>query len=249
MIHLKSEKEIEKMTRAGSKLARVLQKIQEMVRPGIKTQELNQRAEELILAEGAKPNFKNYQGFPATLCTSLNTVAVHQPPGDYRLKEGDILSLDIGLDDHGFQSDMAITVGVGPITPLAQKLIMVTREALYRGIEAAQPKNRLGDIGYAVQSYVEEQGFNIIKELTGHGIGRDLHEEPDIFNFGRAGEGMALQPGLVICIEPIVSAGSEKIELGMDGLSYQTADGSLSAHFEHMLVITAHGPRVLTMFR
>jgi methionyl aminopeptidase len=246
MIHLKSEKEIEKMARAGVKLARVLQRVKSIVRPGIQTQELNQRAEELILAEGARPNFKGYQGFPAALCTSLNTVAVHQPPGEYRLKEGDVLSLDIGLDDNGFQSDMAISVGVGQVKPSVQKLMDTTQEALHRGIEAAQPGNRLGDIGFAVQSYVEQQGFSVIKELTGHGIGRDLHEKPDVFNFGQRGEGLMIQPGLVICIEPIISAGSAKIELGLDGFSYQTVDGSLSAHFEHMLAVTSQGPRILT---
>jgi methionyl aminopeptidase len=173
-------------------------------------------------------------------------VAVHQPPGEYRLKEGDVLSLDIGLDDNGFQSDMAISVGVGQVKPSVQKLMDTTQEALHRGIEAAQPGNRLGDIGFAVQSYVEQQGFSVIKELTGHGIGRDLHEKPDVFNFGQRGEGLMIQPGLVICIEPIISAGSAKIELGLDGFSYQTVDGSLSAHFEHMLAVTSQGPRILT---
>lgn len=246
MIHLKTAAEIEMMARAGEKLARVLQKIKAAVRPGVKTKDLNHLAEELIVAEGGKPNFKNYGGFPASLCTSVNENTVHQVPGEYQLKSGDLLSLDIGLEYQGWQSDMAVTVGVGDISSLAQNLMHVTQESLFRGIAEARAGNHLGDIGFAVQSYVQKQGFKIVKELTGHGIGRDLHEDPDVFNFGKKGEGLKITEGLVICIEPIVSAGSNQIILGDDGFSYPTVDKSLSAHFEHMVAITSQGPRILT---
>ena len=246
MIQLKSEKEIEKMAETGRKLARILKKLQNEVEPGMKTKELNQLAEKLIAVEGGKPNFKNYEGFPTTLCTSVNEAAVHQLPGEYQLRSGDILSLDLGLEYKGFQADIATTIGVGPISSLTQKLITVTREALYRGIEAARAGNHLGDIGFAVESYVVQQDMGVVKELTGHGIGRELHEEPTVFNFGKKGEGLIIQPGLVICIEPIVSLGSTEIELGEDGFSYCSVDGSLTAHFEQMIAITPQGPQILT---
>ena len=234
------------MARAGEKLARVLKKLKEAVHPGLATKSLDDLAEELIRREGGKPNFKGYDGFPAAICTSVNENTVHQVPGNYQLKEGDLLSLDIGLDYQGWQADMATTVGVGTISPLAQKLIKVTHEALFRGIAEAQPGHYLGDIGFAIQSYVESQGFQVVKELTGHGIGHELHEDPDVFNFGNPGEGLMIKEGLVICIEPIVSAGSGQIVLGEDGFTYPTKDGSLSAHFEHMLAVTSQGPRILT---
>ena len=245
MIQLKSEKEIGKMAEAGRKLARVLKKLQNEVKAGMKTKELDQLAERLIAVEGGKPNF-NYEGFPATLCTSVNEAAVHQLPGEYQLQSGDILSLDLGLEYRGFQADIATTIGVGPIPPLTQKLITVTREALYRGIEATRAGNRLGDIGFAIESYIVQQGMGVVKELTGHGIGRELHEGPTVFNFGKEGEGLIIQPGLVICIEPIVSLGSTEIELGEDGFSYCSVDGSLTAHFEQMIAVTSQGPQILT---
>ncbi len=246
MIWLKSEKEIETMAEAGKKLARVLKQVQEKVRPGVKTEDLNQLAEKLIAAEGGKPNFKNYQGFPAALCTAVNEVAVHQMPGEYRLQSGDLLSLDLGLEYRGFQADMAVTIGVGPVSSLAQKLMAVTREALYRGIEAARAGNHLGDIGWAIENYVARQGFGVIKELTGHGIGRKLHEDPTIFNFGEKGKGLVISSNLVICIEPIISAGSTRVEQGEDGFNYRSIDGSLTAHFEHMVAVTSQGPQILT---
>jgi methionyl aminopeptidase len=246
MIELKTEKEIEKMAEAGRSLASILQKLKARVRAGVKTSDLNKWAEELIAAEGGKPNFKNYQGFPATLCASINEVAVHQPPSEYRLQPGDILSLDLGLEKDGFQSDSAITVGVGKISSSAQKLLEVTEAALLEGIEAAQAGSFSGDIGWAVESYVKKQGFGVIRELTGHGIGRRLHENPTIFNFGSPGKGEKLKPGLVICIEPIVGAGSTSIEKGEDGFSYRSIDRSLTAHFEHMVAITSEGPRILS---
>jgi len=246
MTQLKSEKEIRKMGEAGRKLARVLKKLQNEVKAGMKTKELDQLAEKLIAVEGGKPNFKNYKGFPAALCTSVNEAAVHQLPGEYQLQSGDILSLDLGLEYKEFQADTATTIGVGPIPPLTQKLIRVTREALYRGIKAARTGNHLGDIGFAVESYVIQRGMGVVKELTGHGIGRELHEDPTVFNFGKKGEGLIIQPGLVICIEPIVSLGSTEIELGEDGFSYRSVDGSLTAHFEQMIAVTSQGPQILT---
>ena len=246
MISIKTEKEIEIMRRAGRLLAEIIKETEKLVRPGVTTKYLDKAAEGLILKYGAKPNFKGYQGFPATLCTCLNEEVVHCVPSERKLKEGDILTLDGGLILDGFNSDMAITIPVGEISPEKERLIQVTRGALKKGIETVKAGRTFGDVGNAIQSYVEKQGFYIVKDLGGHGIGRELHEDPQILNYGEKGKGEKIKEGMVFCLEPIVSAGDWRIKTAKDGYGYQTRDGSLSAHFEHMIAVTKQGPEILT---
>lgn len=246
---IKKQSEIDQIRQSGQILAETISQLKSIVKPGVRTTELNQRAEELIDQAGAQPSFKNYRGFPAALCVSVNEVIVHGPPSDYKLKSGDIVSLDLGVFYQGFHSDMAVTVPVGSIDQTSQRLIYVTEEALMRGIEAVKPGGYLGDLGQAISSYVWEQGFDVVRELCGHGIGRSLHEEPDVLNFGKRGQGLMLRPGMVICLEPMVTVGRGRIKLGSDGLSYLTADGSRSAHFEHTVAVTEAGSEVLTQLQ
>lgn len=246
---IKKQSEIDQIRQSGQILAETISQLKSIVKPGVRTTELNQRAEELIDQAGAQPSFKNYRGFPAALCVSVNEVIVHGPPSDYKLKSGDIVSLDLGVFYQGFHSDMAVTVPVGSIDQTSQRLIYVTEEALMRGIEAVKPGGYLGDLGQAISSYVWEQGFDVVRELCGHGIGRSLHEEPDVLNFGKRGQGLMLRPGMVICLEPMVTVGRGRIKLGSDGLSYLTADGSRSAHFEHTVAVTEAGSEILTQLQ
>ncbi len=243
---IKKQSEIDKIRQSGQILAETIGQLKSMVQPGVSLAELNQRAEELIDQAGAQPSFKNYRGFPAALCVSVNEVIVHGPPSDYKLKSGDIVSLDLGVFYQGFHSDMAVTVPVGSIDQTSQRLIYVTEEALMRGIAAVKPGGYLGDLGQAISSYVWKQGFDVVRELCGHGIGHSLHEEPDVLNFGQPGQGLMLRPGMVICLEPMVTVGRGRIKLGSDGLSYLTADGSRSAHFEHTVAVTEEGSEILT---
>jgi len=243
---IKSSEEIEEMAVGGRLLAIFLEKLSKEAKIGVTTEKLNLFTEELFKEANVKSNFKNYGGFPAALCASVNEVVVHQPPSSYVLKEGDILTLDLGFIRHGFHADAAVTIPIGKISPLAQNLLLVTKESLRKGIQAAFPGNHLGDIGYEIQRHVEKQGLTIVRDLCGHGIGRDLHEFPNVLNRGSSGEGMILRAGMVFCIEPMVSLGSPEIVLGQDKLSYLTADRSLSAHFEHMIVIEENGPRILS---
>jgi len=237
MIKIKTEKEIEIMAEGARKLASILYQLKLMVKPGITTQSLNQKAEELILSAKSKPNFKGYGGYPATLCTSINEEIVHAIPSKRILKEGDIISLDIGLLYKNYNSDMAITVPVGEVSNEAKELILHTKNSLIAGIKAVKVGKTFGDISYAIQFYAEGKGYNVIKDLCGHGIGKDLHEEPEILNYGIPHSGPAIRKGMVFCLEPMLSIGSDQIKPGKDGFAYVTADGSLSCHFEHEVAV------------
>ncbi|MCK4454005.1 type I methionyl aminopeptidase [Candidatus Parcubacteria bacterium] len=251
MISIKTKEEIKIMAEAGKILAKIMKQLTKMVEPGITTKELNRVAEDLIFKYGAEPGFKGpiskgYGGFPTALCTSINQVIVHGVPSDYKLKQGDILSLDLGLKFKGFFADMAVTVPIGEISPEAQRLIRVTKKALKRGIKKVQPGNTFGDIGNIIQRYVESQGFNVVRELCGHGIGKKLHEEPQILNYGKRRTGPELVEGMVFCLEPMVTMGDWRIKKSKDGNGFETADSSLSAHFEHQMAVTQNGCQVLT---
>jgi len=247
MIVIKTLEEIKIMAEGGKILARIMKELEKRVKPGVTTKELDGVAETLILKSGGKPSFKGYQEFPASLCTSINEEIVHFPPSQRKLKEGDIISLDLGLYYKGFHNDMAVTLPVGRISPETQRLIRVTKKALKRGIKKAKPGNTFGDIGNTIQRYVESQGFNVVRELCGHGIGKELHEEPQILNYGKRKSGPKIKEGMTFCIEPMVTMGDWKLKKPKDGYGFVTADGSLSAHFEHTLAITKDGVRILTM--
>ncbi len=223
-----------------------LEAIEPTIKPGITTAELNEIAENAILSRGGKPAFKGYRGFPATLCTSVNEVVVHGFPDDQPLAEGDIVSVDIGTFYRGYAADMAKTYAVGKISVEAQRLLDVTERALYVGIEVARAGNRLGDVSAAIQNVVEKEGFWVVREFVGHGIGREFHEAPEVPNYGRAGTGPVLRPGLVLAIEPMVTQGRTQVVVLGDGWTAPTADGSLAAHFEHTVAISEDGPRILT---
>lgn len=246
-IEIKTSEEIETMRQAGRIVAETLALLESKIRPGITTGELDALAYDNCVKKGAIPSFKGYNGFPASLCASINEEVVHGIPSPHRkLREGDIVSLDFGVIYQGLQGDAAITVGVGKIDPLAEKLIQVTREALYAGIDKARSKRRLSDISWAVQSYVEARGFSVVKQYVGHGIGRRMHEDPQIPNFGPPGRGPILQPGMVLALEPMVNVGTWKTVVKEDGWTVVTEDGALSAHFEHTVLVTKGAPDILT---
>jgi methionyl aminopeptidase len=242
------------MAEGGRILAKIMKELKKRVRPGIKTMELEKLAESLILKAGGKCSFKGYKSkdgesirpYPFCLCTSVNEEIVHVPPSNRVLKEGDILKLDLGIFYKGFHTDMAITVPVGKVSFEAQRLIRVTKKALKLAIKKVRPGNTFGDIGNTIQRYVESQGFNVVRELCGHGIGRELHEEPKILNYGKRKTGEKIKEGMVFCIEPMVTAGDWHLKRTKDGFGYQTVDGSLTAHFEHTIAVTKNGCRVLT---
>ena len=246
MIKIKSPEEIKIMAEGGKILASIMKELEKKVRPGITTKELDRFAESLILKSGGKCSFKGYQDFPACLCTSINEEIVHAVPSNRVLKEGDIISLDLGILYKGFHTDMAITIPVGKIDPEVQRLMRVTKKALKRGIKKVRPGNTFGDIGNTIQRYVESQGFNVVRDLCGHGIGRELHEEPQVLNYGKRRSGPEIKEGMVFCLEPMVTAGDWKIKKTKDGRGYETEDGSLSAHFEHTVAVTKKGPKILT---
>lgn len=245
-IILKSDKEIEVMRQAGRIVATVLEVLKSQVRAGIKTKELDMVAARELKKLGAKPSFKGYRGFPANVCVSVNDEIVHGIPGERTLKEGDIVSLDFGAVFKGFQGDAAITVGVGRISSKARELIEATEGALKAGITAARPDAMLGDISASIQQYAESRGFSVVREYTGHGIGREMHEEPQILNFGVAGTGPVLRKGMTLALEPMLNAGDWRTRVADDGWTVLTADGSLSAHFENTIAITEAEPEVLT---
>jgi len=235
------------MHRAGLIVWGVLDSLRKIVRPGMSTLELDEIAERGALEKGARPAFKNYRGYPASLCTSLNEEVVHGiPSGKRRLREGDILSLDFGVELEGYYADAAVTVPVGAIRPEVEKLLNVTRTSLDLAIAKVKPGNRLGEVSAAVQGLVEKNGFSIVREFVGHGIGTRMHEEPNVPNYGEAGHGPRLQEGMVIAIEPMVNAGRPEVRVLDDGWTAVTADGSYSAHFEHTVAVTASGPWILT---
>ncbi len=237
------------MRQAGKIVATVLEILSENIKPGMKTKELDIIAVKEVARLGAKPSFKGYRGFPAALCVSVNDEVVHGIPGERVLNEGDIVSLDFGAIYDGFQGDAAVTVGVGEISPQAKKLMETTEGALGAGISAACPGARLGDVSSAIQDYAESRGFSVVREYTGHGIGREMHEEPQIPNFGVSGTGPALKKGMTLALEPMVNLGDWKTQVGNDHWAVYTADGSLSAHFEHTIAITDAEPQVLTILR
>lgn len=246
MILIKSEDEIARMRRACRIVAAALEALKPAVAPGVTTMELEKIAEAFILGEGGRPAFKGYRGYPASLCASVNSQVVHGIPSGLKLREGDILSLDLGVYLDGFYGDAALTLPVGKISPGAARLLEVTRESLERGIEMAREGNRLSDISHAIQSHVEKNGFSVVKTFVGHGIGRMLHEDPQVPNFGPPGTGPGLQRGMTLAIEPMVNAGDWRVKILEDGWTAVTADGSLSAHFEHTVLVTGNGPNILT---
>lgn len=246
MITIKSKEEIKIMAEGGQILASVMKELEKKAKPGVSTQELNRAAEALILKSGGKCSFKGYDGFPACLCTSVNNELVHVAPSRRILKEGDIISLDLGVFYKGFHTDMAVTVAVGNISLEAKRLIRTTKKALKRGLKKIHPGNTFGDIGNTVQRYIEGQGFSVVRDLCGHGIGKEVHEDPKILNYGKRRSGPEIKEGMVICLEPMVNMGDFKIKKTEDGMGYETADGSLSAHFEHTIVVTKLGCRLLT---
>ena len=246
MIHIKTAEEIKIMKEGGKILSKVLNQVGKMVEPGITTNELNKAAEALILANKAAPSFKGYQGFPAALCTSINEEIVHCYPSERRLQEGDIVSLDLGVFYNGFHTDMAITVPVGKVSLEVHRLIWVTRKALKRGIKKVRSGNTTGDIGNTIERYVTDQGLGLVRDLCGHGIGKNVHEDPQIPNFGKRGSGSVLKEGMVICIEPMVTMGDWNIKKAKDGYGISTKDNSIAAHFEHTMVVTKDGCEVIT---
>lgn len=246
MIIVKSSREIEQLKRSNAIVAEVFEKLKKMIEPGITTKELDQVAEEYILLKGGQPAFKGYRGFPATLCISINEEVVHGIPGQRRLKEGDIISLDVGVNFVGYFGDAAITLPVGEVDPEAKRLLEVTEKALYIGIEKAKRGNRLFDISYAIQRWVESHGFSVVRDFVGHGIGKDLHEEPQIPNFGAPHQGPRLEKGMVFALEPMVNEGTYEVRILSDGWTVVTADGKRSAHFEHTVAITEDGAEILS---
>lgn len=246
MIELKNREQLDRMRRAGKIVADTLDKIRDIVKPGITTKELDRLAEEHILKCGAIPAFKGYNGFPATLCTSVNEEVVHGIPGLRALENGDIISIDCGAAYDGFYGDSAITLPVGEISPEKQNLLAACEKSLSRGIEQAMKGNRLFDISYAIQVYVENNGLSVVRDYVGHGIGRRMHEDPQIPNFGKPGRGPRLEVGMALAIEPMVNLGGYQVETLKDKWTVVTKDRRASAHFEHTVAITDNGPEILT---
>jgi methionyl aminopeptidase len=246
MIIRKSTEEIERMARAGRVVAETHRLVGEHVRPGVTTQELDRLAEEYIRSQGGVPTFLGYKGFPASLCLSPNDMVVHGIPGPYKLEEGDILSVDVGVTLDGFVADAAYTHPVGEVSDEAKRLLEIGQAALAAGVAQARAGNRLSDISHAVQSVTEAAGFSVIRSLVGHGVGRSMHEDPQIPNFGAPGRGPLLQPGMTLAIEPMINAGGPDVYLHDDHWSISSEDGSLSCHFEHTVAVTETGPRILT---
>jgi len=246
MIILKSRQEIEKMRKSNALVAAILEELAKKIRPGVKTIELDRLSEQMALKRGARPAFKGYRGYPYSLCTSVNSEVVHGMPSERELKEGDIVSLDFGVLHDGYYGDAAVTVPVGEISPAARRLLRVTEEALYRGISAVRAGNRIGDISAAIQGHVEAAGFSVVRDLVGHGIGKSLHEDPQVPNYGSSGRGIELKPGMVFAIEPMVNEGTYRVDVLRDGWTVVTADGKLSAHFEHSVAVTENGPVILS---
>ena len=247
MIVLKSEREIALMRRGGHILADVVELVRDIVRPGMSTLEVDVEVEAFIRAQGALPAFKGYRGFPATVCISINEEVVHGIPSAHRrMKDGDIVGFDLGCIVEGYYADCAVTLAIGEIPPRVQELLDVTRESLEQAINECRPGRRLSDVSHAVQRHVDPHGFGIVRTFVGHGIGRALHEEPQVPNFGEPGRGPQLKPGVVLAIEPMITLGSHEVKILEDGWTAVTRDGSLAAHFEHTVAITEDGPEVLT---
>jgi len=246
MIVKKSPEDIERMAASGSLLVKTMNLLAGKIRPGVTTKELDEAAERFIRSQGAVPSFKGYRGFPGSICASPNAMIVHGIPGPYKLAKGDIISIDIGVTLDGWVADAARTFPVGPISPVAQKLLDVTQGSLMAAVPEVKAGNRLGDIGHAVQQHVEAEGLSVVRSLVGHGVGRDMHEDPQVPNYGEADTGIVLEEGMVLAIEPMVTAGRHAIRVADDHWSIFSQDGSLAAHFEFTIAITPDGPRVLT---
>jgi len=242
----KNPAEIDQMAAAGAILVKTMNLLAGKIRPGVSTRELDQAAEKFIRSQGAEPAFKGYRGFPGSICASPNSMIVHGIPGQYKLGRGDILSVDIGVIYNGWVADAARTFPVGAISAVADKLLSVTEQSLFLAVEQCRPGNRLGDISHSIQEYVEAAGLSIVRTLVGHGIGRNMHEDPQIPNYGDAGTGVLLEEGMVLAVEPMVTAGRHSVRVGEDHWAIYSQDGSLAAHFEFTIAVTADGPRVLT---
>lgn len=246
MIYIRTKPEIEKIQESNRINYATLLELGNHIRPGVTTLELDEIAETMIRSHGGRPAFKGYNGFPGSICASVNDEVVHGIPSKNTvLQDGDIVGIDIGVEKDGFFGDAAITFAVGNISDEAKKLLEITRKSLYKGIEKAVPNGRLSDIGHAIQSLVEEEGFSVVRVLVGHGIGENLHEEPEVPNYGKPGKGPVLKPGMVIAIEPMINIGTHQVRTEADGWTVKTADNSLSAHFEHSIVITENGPFIM----
>lgn len=248
MIFLKTDEEIELIRKANILVGQTLGEVAKWVQPGITTKRLDEIAEQFIRDNGGVPGFKGYEGFPGTLCIEVNDEVVHGFPSDYVLKEGDIVGCDCGAILDGFNGDSCYTFMVGEVEEQVIKLLKTTKESLYLGIEAAKPGNRTGHIGYAVQDYCEHRGYSVVRELTGHGIGKKLHEDPDVPNYGKRGVGPQLRPGMVICIEPMINIGSKNVTIDRNGWTVRTRDHKWSAHYEHCIAIREDGPDILSTF-
>ena len=246
MIIKKTPAEIDKMARAGDILVRTMDLVAGKIRPGVTTQDLDVAAEKYIRSQGATPAFKGYRGFPGSICASPNDMVVHGIPGGFRLSRGDTLSVDIGVIYDGWVADAARTFPVGEVSPVAAKLLEVTEESLFKAVEQCRPGRHLEDVGHAVQEHVEAAGFSIVRSLVGHGIGRSMHEEPQVANYGRPGKGVMLEEGMVLAVEPMTTAGRHMVRMGDDGWAIYSQDGSTTAHFEFTIAVTADGPRILT---
>ncbi len=247
MIPIKTDKEIKIMRENGKILAQIMEELKNKVELGITTLELNRLAESLVFKYEGKPSFKNHEGFPAALCISINEQIVHGVPSERVLKEGDVVSLDLGFLKNGFHADMAITLGIGEIDPETSRLIKASKKALKRGIKKSKIGNTFGDISNTIQRYIEDQGFVVVKDLCGHGIGKELHEEPQILNYGKRHKGAEIKQGMCFCLEPMLAmTGDGEIKKSEDGFAFETQNNSLSAHFEHVIVITEKGPEILT---
>jgi methionyl aminopeptidase len=247
VVALKSAREIEVMRRSGKITAKVLGDLMRTARAGMTTAQLDEMAEKGIRALGGEPTFKGYHGFPGSICASVDDEVVHGIPGPRVLVDGDLLSIDIGTTLEGFVSDSAATVAIGNVSQEAQRLLRVTQECLMIGIAEMQVGNHVGDIGAAVQQHAEKHGFGVVRELVGHGVGRAMHEEPQVPNYGKRGSGMELRPGLVLAVEPMITQGDRAVKILKDGWTVVTADGKLAAHFEHTIAVTADGPKILTL--
>ena len=247
MIHIKSSREIEIMRRGGKITARTLTMLLQTAKAGVRLRELDRLAEKMIRDHGGIPTFKGYNGFPASICASVNDVVVHGIPTDYALKDGDLLSIDIGTTFERYVSDSAASVAIGNVSGAAQRLMRVTQECLMFGIAQMQNGNHVSDIGYAIQRHAEAHGYGVVRALVGHGVGQKMHEEPQVPNFGQPGKGVVIRPGLCLAIEPMITEGSHDVQTLKDGWTVTTADGKLAAHFEHTIALTEEGPRILTL--
>jgi methionyl aminopeptidase len=246
LIIKKTPAELDKMAAAGDILVRCHRLLESKIRVGVTTKELDSAAERFIRSQGAEPSFKGYRGFPGSICASPNHMVVHGIPGAYRLGRGDVISIDIGVTYDGWVADAAITYALDPVLPVARKLLDVTKESLFKAVEQARPGNRLGAVSHAVQQHVESNGLSVVRSLVGHGIGRNMHEDPQIPNFGPESSGPKLEEGMVLAIEPMVTAGRHAVRMGDDHWAIYSQDGSLAAHFEFTVAVTADGPRILT---